>query len=215
MSEFLLDGYYVRSDHVVMPATKTQLDPVKQPFQKVRDLEALGFGDEKTIYAAIAHGEIPVRARRPQVADPHRVGQTHPATRPRRLPEIARRSAKSTTGPPNTTPSLTNHLPEKTVMTLDDDLDREMQGWRPNAGDRIVGTIEIDERESKYPKDDGSPSFYPVVTIQADVDDGYDVVVHGFHTVLKNSSRNSNRNRARRSASGTSVRTTTVSRSTE
>jgi excisionase family DNA binding protein len=36
------------------------LDPLVKPFQAPRNLARLGFGDPKTVYAAIANGEIPV-----------------------------------------------------------------------------------------------------------------------------------------------------------
>jgi hypothetical protein len=43
-----------------MASNVAQLDPQEHPFLKVRDLTALGFGDAKTIYGAIARDEIPV-----------------------------------------------------------------------------------------------------------------------------------------------------------
>jgi hypothetical protein len=63
--------------------------------------------------------------------------------------------------------------------SLADRVDSNPTGWRPDPGDKIVGTIvDIDERESNY----GS-GVYPVVVV-AD-DDGNEVAVHAFHTVLK------------------------------
>lgn len=49
-------------------------------------------------------------------------------------------------------------------------------GWRPEAGDQIVGTIvDISEGEGDY-------GPYPIVTIETA--DG-DLAVHAFHTVLR------------------------------
>ncbi len=38
----------------------SELDPAVKPFHAPRELAGLGFGDPKTVYAAIARGEIPV-----------------------------------------------------------------------------------------------------------------------------------------------------------
>jgi hypothetical protein len=62
-----------------------------------------------------------------------------------------------------------------------DDIDRETKGWKPDPGDKIVGRIvDVGERDSDY---GGS---YPVLTVRPEPDEGVDIAVHGFHTVLKN-----------------------------
>jgi len=63
-------------------------------------------------------------------------------------------------------------------MSLEDQLDTEpAKGWKPIAGDKIVGTIVgIDERISTY------GGTYPVVELETDAGR---VAVHAFHTVLK------------------------------
>lgn len=65
--------------------------------------------------------------------------------------------------------------------SLADRLDRgTAPGWKPEVGDSIVGTIvDIDERDSAY-----GEGTYPVLTIRRD-DDGEEVAVHCFHSVLK------------------------------
>ena len=51
-------------------------------------------------------------------------------------------------------------------------------GWRPEPGDEIIGAvIAVDVASSKY---NGN---YPVVTVLTE--DGQEVAVHGFHSVLK------------------------------
>lgn len=65
-----------------------------------------------------------------------------------------------------------------TERTISDRLDHCAEGWRPEVGDKVIGTIvELDET-------DGGFGTYPVVTILTD--EGDEVAVHGFHTVLKN-----------------------------
>ena len=60
---------------------------------------------------------------------------------------------------------------------------RSAKGWRPEAGQSIVGTVvHIGRRESEY-------GAYPVITLAADGDDPgaieY-VAVNAFHSILKN-----------------------------
>ncbi|HXF37410.1 MAG TPA: hypothetical protein VNO17_09545 [Actinomycetota bacterium] len=63
-------------------------------------------------------------------------------------------------------------------MDLAERIDSFPEAWRPNPGDKLIGTVvEIGERASDY---GGS---YPVVTVLAD--DGREVVFHAFHTVAK------------------------------
>jgi hypothetical protein len=65
------------------------------------------------------------------------------------------------------------------MPTLHDRLARDPQGWRPQPGDSLVGTlIDVEERESDY------GGVYPMLIIETD--DGDEVAVHCFHTVLKN-----------------------------
>ncbi len=60
---------------------------------------------------------------------------------------------------------------------------RSARGWRPAAGESVVGTVEhIGRRESEY-------GAYPVVTLAADTDDPETVnyvAVNAFHSILKN-----------------------------
>lgn len=66
-------------------------------------------------------------------------------------------------------------------MSFDDALDRDTQGWKPDVGDKIVGTIvALDQRDSDY------GGTYPIVVLRPEPDEGFNVAVHAFHTVLKN-----------------------------
>lgn len=64
--------------------------------------------------------------------------------------------------------------------SLNDRLDREpAPGWRPEPGDKVIGTIvEISEAPGT---DFGA---YPLITIEQD--DGTEIAVHAFHSVLRN-----------------------------
>jgi hypothetical protein len=63
-------------------------------------------------------------------------------------------------------------------MNIDDRLDRDVEGWRPNTGDKLIGTVVgITEGESEY-------GPYPIIEVQ--VADGRIVGAHCFHTVLRN-----------------------------
>lgn len=66
-----------------------------------------------------------------------------------------------------------------TSMSMEDRLDKGFaQGWRPEVGDKITGTItEISEMESQF------GGTYPIVVVATD--NGDEVAVHAFHTVLK------------------------------
>lgn len=58
-----------------------------------------------------------------------------------------------------------------------DRLDQDSTGWKPNVGDKLVGTVvEVSERDGDY----GS---YPLVVLETD--SGELIAVHAFHTVLK------------------------------
>lgn len=71
-------------------------------------------------------------------------------------------------------------------MTTDMNLENA-EGWRPEVGETLVGTVtDITRAWSDY-KD----GWYPIVTIESDkrsskVEDGTEVAVHCFHTVLFN-----------------------------
>lgn len=57
-------------------------------------------------------------------------------------------------------------------------LAQEVEGWRPEAGDEVFGTVvSVDTREGDY-------GPYPYIEID-DEDLGKVVGVHGFHSVLK------------------------------
>lgn len=61
-----------------------------------------------------------------------------------------------------------------------DRLDRDAEGWRPDPGDKIQGTIvDITTRDSEYQDD-----TYPVLEIKNELDGEY-IAVHAFHSVLK------------------------------
>lgn len=64
------------------------------------------------------------------------------------------------------------------MSSLEDRLDTEAVGWRPEPGEKLTGVIvDISEGSSDY-------GTYPLLEVQAD--DGRVVSVHAFHTVLKN-----------------------------
>lgn len=64
-------------------------------------------------------------------------------------------------------------------MNFEERLDRFPEGWRPKAGDKLIGNIvEISARESEY------GGTYPLVIVSTE--DGREVAIHGFHAVLKN-----------------------------
>jgi hypothetical protein len=63
-------------------------------------------------------------------------------------------------------------------MNLSERLDNFAQAWKPEVGDKLIGEItDLDERENEY-------GVYPIVTIVTD--EGEELAVHGFHTVLRN-----------------------------
>ncbi|MGH7540178.1 MAG: hypothetical protein ACRELC_04175 [Gemmatimonadota bacterium] len=62
-------------------------------------------------------------------------------------------------------------------MSVEDRLDRVPTAWRPDEGDRLIGTVvEVGERESRY------GGTYPLVVVATDA--GEELVVHAYHTVL-------------------------------
>ena len=64
------------------------------------------------------------------------------------------------------------------LLQLLDQVDKEVVGWRPSAGDKIVGTVrDITEAET------GDFGEYPIITIETP--NHSFVAVHAFHTILK------------------------------
>lgn len=70
--------------------------------------------------------------------------------------------------------------PEWQPPSLEDMLDMEIDAWRPEAGDVVIGRVlRIMEAGEHSPF-----GRYPIVTIQRD-SDGQCVNVHSFHSVLR------------------------------
>lgn len=70
--------------------------------------------------------------------------------------------------------------PRWTAPSLEDMLDMEIEAWRPEVGDVIIGRVlRISEGGSE-----SAFGAYPILTIQADRD-GMCVNVHSFHSVLR------------------------------
>jgi hypothetical protein len=64
------------------------------------------------------------------------------------------------------------------MSSFEDRLNQDVEGWRPEPGDSIQGTVvAVDSRPSDYGDD------YPLIEIEKE--DGSVVAVHAFHTVLK------------------------------
>jgi hypothetical protein len=56
----------------------------------------------------------------------------------------------------------------------------QAEGWKPEVGDVVVGTVvDLARQRSEYTGD-----LYPIITVQRD--DGTLVAIHCFHTVLRN-----------------------------
>jgi hypothetical protein len=56
-------------------------------------------------------------------------------------------------------------------------LDSFPEGWRPNAGDKLIGVvIGLESRSGEYGE-------YPIVSVRTD--DGHDLAFHAFHTVAR------------------------------
>jgi hypothetical protein len=65
------------------------------------------------------------------------------------------------------------------MSSLSDRLGSFPEPWRPSPGDKVIGEVtEIDERDSDY----GDP--YTIITLLTD--EGEEVSVHCFHTMLRN-----------------------------
>ncbi len=64
-------------------------------------------------------------------------------------------------------------------MDFEDRLNHFPEGWKPKVGDSLIGTVaEVSTRDSDYGGE------YPVVVIETE--DGREIAIHAFHTVLKN-----------------------------
>lgn len=65
---------------------------------------------------------------------------------------------------------------------IDDDFDSRLESfpeaWKPKAGAKVIGKVVlVEEREGEY-------GTYPVLVVRAD--DGAEIAIHCFHTVLRN-----------------------------
>ena len=66
------------------------------------------------------------------------------------------------------------------MRSIDDRLDSFAEAWKPEPGDKLIGTVvDLDERDSAY-----GDEPYPIVTVQDD--DGNELAFHAFHTVARN-----------------------------
>jgi hypothetical protein len=63
-------------------------------------------------------------------------------------------------------------------MTLSDRLDRDITGWRPQPGDKLIGTV------TGLTEGTGNWGPYPIVEVEQA--DGTIVAAHCFHTILRN-----------------------------
>jgi hypothetical protein len=64
------------------------------------------------------------------------------------------------------------------MVSLDDRLDSFAEAWRPEVGDKLIGTvIGVDMRDSDY----GDP--YPIIEVETD--EGGQFAFHGFHTIAR------------------------------
>jgi hypothetical protein len=68
----------------------------------------------------------------------------------------------------------------KATRTVEERLDSFAEAWRPEAGDKLIGTVvDLDERDSDF-----GDEPYPIVTVLTDTGD--ERAFHGFHTVARN-----------------------------
>jgi hypothetical protein len=64
------------------------------------------------------------------------------------------------------------------MQSLAERLDSYADPWKPNAGDKLIGTVvDLDERTGEF-------GTYPIVTVRTD--EGSELAFHAFHTVAKN-----------------------------
>jgi hypothetical protein len=64
------------------------------------------------------------------------------------------------------------------TRTIEDRLDAVSEPWKPEVGDRLVGTVaSVDERTNEW-------GTYPLIVIETD--NGNEITVHGSRTVLRN-----------------------------
>ncbi len=64
------------------------------------------------------------------------------------------------------------------VRSIEDRLDSTAEAWRPKPGERVIGTVvDVDARTTEF-------GTYPIVVLLTD--NGDEVAVHGFHSVVKN-----------------------------
>ena len=64
------------------------------------------------------------------------------------------------------------------MTSLEERLDSFADPWKPNAGEKLVGTVvDLDERDGEFGK-------YPIVTVRTG--EGDDLAFHAFHTVARN-----------------------------
>lgn len=65
------------------------------------------------------------------------------------------------------------------MNTLEQRLDSYAEAWRPEPGDKLVGTVvELGQRQSEFDKDP-----YPIITVETE--EGEQFAFHGFHTVAR------------------------------
>lgn len=94
-------------------------------------------------------------------------------------------SSNKTTGgiPSEMLVAMSQHREERPLgdyFDLERLLDQDIAGWRPNPGDKLIGTVvnlEIGGQGSTF-------GTYPLLTIRVD-ETGEFVNVHAFHTVLR------------------------------
>src|SRR2546430_2667513 len=86
--------------------------------------------------------------------------------------------------PPEDDPSYD----EVGAFDLDAALDFEAEGWKPEPGAKIIGTVFLTTRTNgghpEFGGDGGADGMYTMLSIVTD--DGEPVNVHCFHTVLAN-----------------------------
>ena len=88
------------------------------------------------------------------------------------------------------------------MRSLDDRLDNFAEAWKPEPGDKLIGTVvDLDERDSAY-----GDEPYPIVTVQND--DGNELAFHASTPSPATSWRSSGPRSATGSGSLTTARRT-------